>query len=203
VAVRLRLQPVLLRRALERADLKPLELDRRFDLVALHAPTTGAPGAAELAALLRLDLDGRGFLPEGSASPFEPTATRVAGVFVAGAAAGPRSIREAIRDGAAVAGRVLSTLVAGERRLLEPLAATIDAATCGACGACVPTCAFHAITRNVATGRIVLDPVHCRGCGTCAAACPTGAAEARHFGRDAVAAEIRALLAGAAGGRWP
>jgi len=197
VAVRLRLDPVLLRGALGRPGLAPLEVARRFDLVALHAPTTGAPGIEALAGLLRLGVDARGFLVEGGASPFEPTATRVPGVFVAGAAAGPRPIREAIRDGAAAAGRVLATLVAGERQLLEPLVATIDPATCGACGACVPTCAFHAIGRDAETGRIVLDPVHCRGCGTCAAACPTGAAEARHFGRDAVAAEIRALLGGA------
>jgi len=177
-----------------------LETVRRFDLVAIHAPATPPDGAAALAALLRLPLDGRGFVREGAANPFEPTATRVAGVFVAGAAGGPRPIRESIRDGAAAAGRVLATLVAGERRPLEPLAAEVDAGLCGACGACVAACPFGAVARDPATGKALVDPVHCHGCGTCAAACPTGAASARHYTRAQIAAEISALLSAPGGG---
>jgi heterodisulfide reductase subunit A len=173
-----------------------LETVRRFDLVAVHGPAGGAAGAADLARLLRLRLDGRGFVADGAASPFEPTATRVAGIFVAGAAAGPRPIHQAIRDGAAAAGRVLATLVAGEKRPLEPLAAEIDAARCGACGVCISSCAFGALRRDPLSGKAVLEPVHCHGCGTCAAACPTGAAGAPHYTREQLSAEIRALLAG-------
>jgi heterodisulfide reductase subunit A len=174
-----------------------LEEVRAFDLVAVHAPARAADGARELAALLRLQLDEGGFAGDAGASPFEPTATRVAGVFVAGAAAGPRSIRESIRDGAAAAGRVLATLVAGERRTLEPLSAEVEAARCGACGVCISTCPYGAVSRDPATGKARVEPVHCHGCGSCAAACPTGAASARHYTREQIAAEIRALLAGA------
>lgn len=178
-----------------------LETVRAFDLVAIHAPATPPDGARALAGLLRLPLDARGFLEEGAMSPFEPTATRVAGVFVAGAAAGPRPIRQAIRDGAAAAGRVLATLVAGERRALEPLAVEVDAARCGACGVCIAACPYGAVARDPATGKARVEPVHCHGCGTCAAACPTGAAAGRAFTREEIAAEISALLsAGAAGG---
>ncbi|HET8732354.1 MAG TPA: 4Fe-4S dicluster domain-containing protein, partial [Anaeromyxobacteraceae bacterium] len=177
-----------------------LETVRAFDLVALHAPAAPAAGARELAALLRLPVDGRGFLEDGAANPFEPTATRVAGVFVAGAAAGPRPIRQAIRDGAAAAGRVLATLVAGERRALEPLAVAVDPDRCGACGACIAACPYGAVARDPATGKARVEPVHCHGCGTCAAACPTGAAAARAFTRAEIAAEISALLSGGPGG---
>jgi heterodisulfide reductase subunit A len=173
-----------------------LETERAFDLVVIHPPASASGGAAELAALLHVPVDARGFVVEGPASPFEPTATRVPGIFVAGAAAGPRPIRQAIRDGAAAAGRVLSTLVAGERRVLEPLVVEIDPARCGGCGICVATCAFGALGRDPATGKARAEPVHCRGCGTCAAACPTGAASARHFTRAQLGAEISALLAG-------
>jgi heterodisulfide reductase subunit A len=173
-----------------------LETVRAFDLVVLHAPSAPSDGAPALAALLRLPLDGRGFVAEGAASPFEPTATRVAGIFVAGAAGGPRPIREAIRDGAAAAGRVLATLIAGERRTLEPLGAEVEAARCGACGVCISACPYGAVTRDPVTGKAHVEPAHCHGCGTCAAACPTGAASARHFTRAQIAAEISALLAG-------
>ena len=57
----------------------PLETERNFDLVVIHSASRPSEGAEGLAALLRLDRDERGFLSEGSANPFEPTATRVAG----------------------------------------------------------------------------------------------------------------------------
>ena len=158
-------------------------------------------GAAALAALLRLAPDARGFIPDGGAGPFEPTATRTPGVFVAGAAAGPRAIREAIRDGAAAAGRVLSTLAPGGRRPSSRSRPRWRSRCCGGCGACVAVCAFGAVARDAASGRVLVDPVHCRGCGTCAAACPTGAARARHFTGAQISAEISALLAGAVDGR--
>jgi heterodisulfide reductase subunit A len=163
------------------------------DLVVVHAAARPAPGQEGLARLLRLDLSDRGFVVGRGASPFEPTATRIAGVYVVGAAAGPRTIAEAIRDGAAAAGLVHASLVPGQRRPVEPLAVAIDEATCAGCGICVASCPFGAI-RLGAFRRAVVEAVHCRGCGTCAAACPTGAASAQHFTRAQLEAEISALL---------
>jgi len=174
-------------------------LDLRFvDLVVLHPPSRPADGAEGLAGLLRLGLDGQGFLADRGANPFEPTSTRVAGVYVAGAAGGPRPIRESIRDGAAAAGQILSALWPGEKLLLEPLVAEVEEALCGGCGVCASACPFGAVALVASDGRrrARVEAVHCRGCGTCAAACPTGAAGARHFTRAQIAAEIAALLAG-------
>jgi heterodisulfide reductase subunit A len=165
----------------------------RAELVALHPPERPAEGTDALAALFRIATGERGFLADGGASPFEPTATRIAGVYVAGAAAGPRPLREAIRDGAAAAGRVHAALVPGERRPLEPLAARIDAALCSGCAVCAAACPFGAV--ELADGKASVVRVHCRACGTCVAACPTGAASAPHFTRAQIAAEISALLA--------
>jgi heterodisulfide reductase subunit A2 len=172
---------------------------RTAELVAIHAPARGADGAEALARLLRVESDGRGFLADEGASPFEPTATRIAGVYVAGAAAGPRSIHEAIRDGTAAAGLVLASLAPGDLLPLEPLAAEIDPARCGGCALCVAACPFGAVGLDPVTGRALVAAVHCRGCGTCVAACPAGAATARHFTGAQIAAEITALLRGAPG----
>jgi heterodisulfide reductase subunit A2 len=189
---------------------------RTADLVVVHAPALPAEGTDALARLLRIGTGGRGFLLDQAASPFEPTATRIAGVYVAGAAAGPRSIPQAIRDGKAAAGLVLASLVAGERRALEPLAAEIDEALCGGCGVCASACPFGAVVlaggRDEAAApgapqprpaaalagsrKASVEAIHCRGCGICAAACPTGAASARHFTRAQISAEISGLLAG-------
>ncbi len=167
---------------------------RAADLVVIHAPARPAEGTEALARLLRIGTNGRGFLLDRAASPFEPTATRIAGIYVAGAAAGPRTIARSIRDGAAAAGLVLASLAPGERKELEPLAAVVEEALCGGCGVCASACPFGAIVVRPGAGKALVEAVHCRGCGTCAAGCPTGAASARHFTRAQIAAEISALL---------
>lgn len=167
---------------------------RGADLVVAHPPARPAEGADALARLLRIATGEGGFLADRAASPFEPTATQIAGVYVAGAAAGPRDIAQAIRDGAAAAGLVLSSLAPGERKALEPLAARVDEAICGGCGACASVCPFGAAALDASTGKARVEALHCRGCGTCAGACPTGAASAPHFTRAQITAEIAALL---------
>ncbi len=176
------------------------ESTRTFDLAVIHAPVRPSPGTDALARALRIGVRADGFLDD-RVRPFEPTGTRVPGIFVAGAAGGPRPIREAIRDGIAAAGMVLSTLAPGEPVAIEPLAAEVDAGACGGCGVCVAACPFGAVTLALEGGRrrARVEPVHCRGCGTCAAACPTGAASARHVTRAQIAAEISALLRAAQG----
>jgi heterodisulfide reductase subunit A len=174
------------------------------DLVVVHAAARAAPGTDALARLLRIPAGDRGFLLDRAASPFEPTATRIAGIHVAGAVAGPRTIADAIRDGAAAAGLVQASLVPGERRPVEPLRAEVDDARCGGCAICAAVCPLGAIQLGPEDGapsavsaarKARVDAVHCRGCGTCVAACPTGAASANHFTQAQLAAEISALLA--------
>jgi heterodisulfide reductase subunit A len=167
----------------------------RFDLVVVHGASQPAEGSAALAERLRIATDARGFLDDAGPSPFEPTATRAPGIFVAGGAAGPRPLRAAIRDGVAAAGRILGGLQPGAKLLVEPMAAEVDPVRCCGCGACVTSCAFDAVRRDAATGKARVEPLHCRACGGCAAACPTGAMVAPHSTRAQLAAEIHALLA--------
>jgi heterodisulfide reductase subunit A len=154
-----------------------------------------ADGSEALAALLRIGRGDGGFLDDGGPTPFEPTATRAAGVFVAGAAGGPRPLRAAIRDGSAAAGRILAGLQPGEPLVVEPLAPEVEPLRCCGCGACASACAFGAVRIDPATGKAGVEPLHCRACGSCAAGCPTGAISSPHQTREQIAAEISALLA--------
>jgi len=47
--------------------------------------------------------------------------------------------------------------------------------SCEACDLCRFLCPDLAITRDLRTGRIVIDLDYCKGCGICAAVCPKGA----------------------------
>ncbi|MDI7266689.1 MAG: 4Fe-4S binding protein [Myxococcota bacterium] len=49
------------------------------------------------------------------------------------------------------------------------------ASVCRACDACILMCPDLCITRDPASGRIVVDLDYCKGCGLCAKYCPKGA----------------------------
>jgi Pyruvate/2-oxoacid:ferredoxin oxidoreductase delta subunit len=51
------------------------------------------------------------------------------------------------------------------------------ASPCLCCEVCELLCPDLAITRDPATGRIVIDLDYCKGCGLCAIYCPHGAIE--------------------------
>jgi heterodisulfide reductase subunit A len=163
------------------------------DLVAVWEPPRPAEGVAELARRLRIAVRPDGFL-EDHVSPFEPATSRIAGIHVAGAAGGPRTILQAARDGTAAAGQVLSALEPGAPLELEPLAAEVDVERCAACGICGTVCPFGAVGVSAELGVSRVEPSFCRGCGSCVASCPSGALAAPHFTSCQIAAEVSGLL---------
>ncbi len=163
------------------------------DLAVVSPPMTGSPSVASLAALLRVDIDGDGFVKEEH-ERLRSFRTRMEGVLVAGCARGPGDIQDASSQGAAAAGSVLSALVLGRQLRVEPTTATVDGQMCGACHTCVVTCPYNAVSFDKDGDTAAINELLCRGCGSCAAACPTGAIVHRHFTKDQLRAEIDALL---------
>jgi len=162
----------------------------RADLVVLFGSL--APAAPELARVLHLQQDPAGFIAE-QGDPFTPTATRIAGVYVAGSAGGGRTLAAAIRDGAAAAAQVLTRLHPGKKLGLDPLVAAVDPERCSGCALCVGACPFGAIALDDERARV--EPAHCRACGSCAATCPSRAVITPHYTDDQLRAEIASLLA--------
>jgi heterodisulfide reductase subunit A len=171
------------RPVIELEDIGAAELRRlRPDLVVLSTGLVPAEESAEVARLVGAPLDGDGFVAQLDAKN-RTTETRADGVFVCGSASGPKTIAECITDAAAAAARVHDYLTSGGRQDVCP--ATVDAARCVGCGACVDACPFGAlglVDREAATLRpatvrpdaqvAVVDADVCRGCGICAASCP-------------------------------
>ena len=118
-------------------------------------------------------------------------ATTLEGVFVVGSCQGPKDIGDAVAQGNASAGKILSKLRIGEKLELEPIVAEIDEDICCGCNTCIGLCPYSAIHRDIEKNISVVDDTLCRGCGTCVAACPTSAAKAKNFTMEQISAEIR------------
>ncbi len=83
----------------------------------------------------------------------------------------PRPAAERVRDfGEAVPG-----LGPAEARLAAQRCLATQ--TCLYCEVCQLMCPDLCITRDPASGHIVIDLDHCKGCGLCAHFCPKGALE--------------------------
>lgn len=160
------------------------------DMVVLSPAVEPNPDTEKLAELLDIPRDDRDFFSEEHAL-MKPFGTPLEGVFIVGSCQGPKDIGDAVAQGAASAGKILSRLIPGEKLELEAKISEINEDLCGGCNTCISLCPYYAISRDEEKNVAVINETLCRGCGTCAAACPTGAARAKHFTKEQIFAEIR------------
>jgi heterodisulfide reductase subunit A2 len=170
------------------------------DLVVLATAMRPADGVEELAQKMNVGYDEFGFLLE-SHPKLRPVETNSAGIYICGAAQGPKDIPEAVAQASAAASKAQITLAAAELTR-EPEIATINEKTCAACFRCVATCPYHAIEKaEVKTPRGVfvkrtarVNTGLCMGCGTCVAVCPSKSADLEGFTDQEIYSMIEALV---------
>jgi len=160
------------------------------DMVVLAPAVEPNPDTEKLAGFLDIPRDEFGFFSEEHAL-MKPFGTPLEGVFIVGSCQGPKDIGDAVAQGAASAGRILSRLIPGEKLELEAMISEINEDLCGGCNTCISLCPYFAISRDEEKKVAVVNETLCRGCGTCVAACPTGAARAKHFTKEQIFAEIK------------
>jgi heterodisulfide reductase subunit A len=123
----------------------------------------------------------------------DPVATMTEGIFIAGAAQGPKDIPASVAQGAAAAARVLNRIGMGEIEL-EPVRATVNKDQCSGCRICNDLCPFGAISFVEEEMVSLINHALCQGCGTCVAACPAGAISGTGFSNEQVLSQIEGLL---------
>ncbi len=163
------------------------------DLVVLATGLTARGDTMDVARALNLSTDKDGFLIELHPK-LGPVETALAGIYLAGAAQGPKDIPESVAQGGAAAAEALALFGVGEVEV-EPTVAEVDARFCTGCKTCETLCAYSAVTFDENQKVAVVNEALCQGCGTCAAACPVAAIAVHHYTPQQIFAQIEGMLA--------
>ena len=148
------------------------------DLVVLAISIDPHPSSLALSKVLKISCGAEGFLKEAHPK-LRPVESLTAGIFLAGAAQGPKDIPEAVSQGSGAAIKAVS-LLTKEKLVHSPEVVDIDEVVCGGCGICVDMCPYDALALN-GVGVAEVNEILCEGCGTCVSACPTGAAQLKNM----------------------
>ena len=123
-----------------------------------------------------------------------PVETVVDGVFIVGAAQGPKTMAESVASALAGVSKGAALLMKGYVEL-EPFVARVDTEQCTWCDACLEVCPYDAVEKASVNGRDVARVIDslCKGGGACAAVCPQDAIELKGYTDGQIRDAIEAL----------
>ncbi len=150
---------------------------------------------ANLVNVLKLPVGAGGFFNEIHPK-LRPVETMIDGVFISGAAQGPKTLAESVASSLAAVSKGAALLLKGYVDL-SPLVAKVDTEACAWCGECGNACPYDGAVERVRQGGKEVAYVHpalCKGCGGCVPVCPAEAVGLEGYTNDQVKAMIDALV---------
>jgi heterodisulfide reductase subunit A len=169
---------------------RPVEI--AADLVVLATPMLPSASAAQLARRLHISVDASGFFNEAHPK-LRPVETLTAGIFLAGAAQGPKDIPESVLQAGAAAAKVIQ-LFSQDQLAASPQVASVIPELCAACGVCVEVCPYGARSIHPIWRIAAVNAALCQSCGACAVACPNKASQVHNWRPDQVLGMIEQLM---------
>lgn len=169
----------------------PMEVEA--DLVVLATGLTAQKDYRTVSRTFNIPTDKYGFFIE-SHPKLGPVETSLSGIYLAGAAQGPKDIPESVAQGGAAAAEVLALFSLGQVEV-EPTVSYVEEERCTGCKTCVGLCAYKAVSFNELNKQAEINEALCQGCGTCAAACPMAAIRVRHYTPEQLYSQIEGILA--------
>jgi heterodisulfide reductase subunit A len=153
---------------------------------------------AELVRTLKLPVGQDGFFREVHIK-LRPVETVVDGVFIVGAAQGPKNVAESVASALAGVSKAAGLLLKGYVNL-DPLVARVDPALCVWCDECLKACPYGAIQAiEYGDKRVAeVNDLLCKGEGACVPACPKQAVSVRGYTNEQITSMIDAMAKEAA-----
>ncbi|MBI5570755.1 MAG: hydrogenase iron-sulfur subunit [Desulfomonile tiedjei] len=164
-----------------------------MDMVILSVGIKPRRDSEDIQRLLNLSTDTDGFYMEAHPK-LRPVDTTTGGVFLAGAAEGPKDIKDSVTQASAAASRANILMSRGEVRV-PALTSRIDPDKCTACGLCARVCPYHAIQGSKEQGYYRVIEAACQGCGACVPECRFEAIDQTHFTEAQIVSQIDSVLA--------
>lgn len=171
------------------------------DLVVLDTAMEPQETADEIGRLFGVSRDLDGWLTEAHPK-LRPVETNTAGVYLAGAAQGPKDIPDSVAQAGAAASKIIGLF---SRKALEsnPMISFVNEVNCRGCGDCVAVCPYSAITVETVQRRensvkitrdiAMINSGLCQGCGACTASCKSSALDLLGYTNEQILQEVDAL----------
>jgi heterodisulfide reductase subunit A len=148
---------------------------------------------ADLVNVLKLPVGKDGFFNEIHPK-LRPVETVIDGVFIAGAAQGPKTLAESVASSMAAVSKSAALLLKGYIDL-EPLVAKVNPELCTWCGACMEACPYEAVQRTSTDSKEIaeVNAILCKGEGACVPICPEQAIDIEGYTNEQIESMIDAL----------
>ncbi|MEA3495204.1 MAG: FAD-dependent oxidoreductase, partial [Bacteroidota bacterium] len=176
-------------RAEDTLSRKLIETD--FDMIVLANGMRPNQSSGTVLDSLKLDRSSDGFVKEAHLK-YRPVDTLVEGVFVAGAAQGPKDIPDTVAQASAAAARSIGSLNQKEFEI-DPILAFVDSDKCDGCEDCLTACPKNAIQMD-SNNKAVVDGALCVGGGSCIGSCHAEAIDLKGYTNEQMYASIDAIL---------
>ncbi len=172
-------------------------LELETDMVVLSTAAVPRADTDDMGSVLNISRSPSGFFMEYHPK-LRPVDSPTDGIFLAGAAQGPKDIPASVAQGSGAASRA-TRILNSDTWEIEPIVAHVWEDRCISaqgkkCGICATKCPYNAIVVEQGTAAVV-TPAKCHGCGGCVAECPYNAITQMHFTDAQIIAQLHALLA--------
>jgi heterodisulfide reductase subunit A len=172
-------------------------IELETELVVLSTAAVPRGDTDEMGSVLNISRSPSGFFMEYHPK-LRPVDSPTDGIFLAGAAQGPKDIPASVAQGAGAAARA-ARILTSDTWEIEPIVAHVWEDRCimiegKKCGICATKCPYNAIITEADKAALV-TAAKCHGCGGCVAECPHNAITQLHFTDAQILAQLHALLA--------
>ena len=168
------------------------EIELPVDYLVLATGMDADRSNTDLAKIFNVEINEDGFFEEAD-SKWRPVEFNKLGIFLAGAAHSPMTLKESIVQAEAAAQKSYAYLSGREVHIAREISIVHDS-LCARCKKCIDVCAYQARSFDPKENCIVVDSAACQACGMCAVTCRNNAAEVLGWSDKQIMASIDAQL---------